>query len=62
MDKKQYIAFMNNPENIRNCSNCPERLTRVCQSEILLPCGQMNCWVALTVDDRAGEDEEDEES
>lgn len=61
MNKKEYIAFMNNPENIRNCSNCPERLTRACQSEALLPCGQQHCWVDLTVTDRDADDEDEDD-
>lgn len=48
MTREEYIEFMYNPNNIRNCANCPEN--NGCASsdcERKLPCGQYNCWVSV---------------
>lgn len=42
---KAYREFMYNPDNICNCSECPER--GISNSDYGLPCGQQNCWVRL---------------
>ena len=48
MSKKElvaYIKWMCDPENERNCSECPENVGfDDWQGE--LPCGQQNCWVS----------------
>lgn len=36
--------FLCDPENIYNCAVCPYKKTRASG----LPCGQQNCWVAVT--------------
>lgn len=41
---KNYIDFMCNPENERNCSECPEN-NDFDNWQNRLPCGQQNCWV-----------------
>lgn len=43
-----YIRFMNNPANIINCSECPERQEHP-SWETPYPCGQQHCWVLLHV-------------
>lgn len=46
MTKEEYRRFINNPENLYNCANCPEnRNEGGWQSR--LPCGQWHCWVDL---------------
>lgn len=40
-----YLGFMYNENNIRNCSQCPEN--RDWDSGNALPCGEYNCWVRL---------------
>ena len=48
MKPEEYIDFMCNEENIRNCAECPEN--HGCDSwQDRLPCGQWHCWVAITV-------------
>lgn len=37
-----YKAFMYNPDNVRNCLECPENIGNSSN----LPCGQQNCWVS----------------
>lgn len=37
-----YKDFMYNPDNVRNCSECPENIGDTNN----LPCGQQNCWVS----------------
>ena len=41
---EQYREFMFNPDNIHNCSECPERGNNCGNG---LPCGQQNCWVSV---------------
>lgn len=41
---KAYREFMDNPDNIRNCDECPEKMERP-SWEMPLPCGQQHCWV-----------------
>lgn len=41
MTKKEYCEFMENPDNIRNCDECPERTHR--DEPFRLPCGQFHC-------------------
>lgn len=36
--------FLCDPENIHNCAVCPYKKIRASG----LPCGQQNCWVAVT--------------
>lgn len=38
---KAYREFMDNPDNIMECDDCPENT-----GNSPLPCGQQNCWVA----------------
>lgn len=42
MTAEEYIAWMYNPANIRQCVDCPENRG---ESWNCLPCGQQNCWV-----------------
>lgn len=37
-----YKAFMYNPDNVRNCLECPENIGNSSN----LPCGQQNYWVS----------------
>ena len=39
-----YKAFMYNPHNVRNCSECPENCGSF-NNNYGHPCGQPNCWV-----------------
>ncbi len=39
---KAYKAFMYNPENSHNCTECPANEDGMYDG---LPCGQQNCWV-----------------
>jgi hypothetical protein len=43
--EKRYSDFMENPCNIRNCAECPER--DLSDHPLLLPCGQQHCWVEI---------------
>ena len=46
MSKEEYRDFMYNPENVRNCEQCPEN--QGCDDfQYRLPCGQWHCWVEL---------------
>lgn len=40
-----YIAFMNNPDNEHNCSECPANQEFSEWPGYRLPCGQFSCWV-----------------
>lgn len=42
-ERKEYIEFMNDAENICNCADCPENNE---MDNSKYPCGQQNCWVA----------------
>lgn len=37
-----YRDFMYNPDNVCNCSECPENIGNTSN----LPCVQQNCWVS----------------
>lgn len=51
MTNEDYIHFMCNLENIRNCEACPECMTHYDNEiAVTLPCGQFHCWVELTCD------------
>ena len=55
MTNEEYISFMCNPDNIRNCDCCPECIG--CSDYLgILPCGQFHCWVELTCDDNHNND------
>lgn len=41
---EEYKKFMFNPENSRNCKNCPEN-AEMTDWQGRLPCGQPHCWV-----------------
>ena len=43
---ESYKAFMYNPDNVRNCSECP---VNIGIENTDLPCGQQNCWYSCTV-------------
>lgn len=46
MNTGEYINFMFNKENSKNCSECPEnREMNSNDGELRYPCGQYNCWV-----------------
>ena len=48
---KDYTKFMYNPENIGNCTECPEnRDIEQGGSYICGPCGQQNCWVRVHIE------------
>ena len=40
--RKHYLEFMYNPENVGNCSECPEN-TGASDWQGQKPCGQQNC-------------------
>ena len=44
-ERKAYIRFMSNEDNICNCAECPERESG---NGCGLPCGQQHCWVSIT--------------
>lgn len=44
-ERRLYIEFMYNPDNIGNCENCPAN-----DGFEGLPCGQQNCWVRIHVE------------
>ena len=55
MTNEDYIHFMCNPDNIRNCDDCPERMIHYDRETVTtLPCGQFHCWVELTCEDEEG--------
>lgn len=43
---KEYLEFMYNPDNARNCEECPES-RKYDDFQHRLPCGQWHCWVEL---------------
>lgn len=45
---EKYRKFMSNPDNVINCSECPERQENP-SWETPYPCGQQHCWVLLHV-------------
>lgn len=46
MATNEYRRWLYNPENIRNCSECPDNIG--CSNfQDRLPCGQWNCWVEI---------------
>lgn len=46
MKEKEYLKFMNDPENSHRCDECPEN--NGCSNwQNKLPCGQWKCWVDL---------------
>ncbi len=47
ISREEYIKFMYNPENINNCSKCPENQNFSSWPGNKLPCGQFHCWVEL---------------
>lgn len=48
MNTQEYIGFMFNKANIRNCGECPEnREMKSADNENRYPCGQYNCWVDI---------------
>lgn len=47
ISREEYIKFMYNPENINNCSECPENQNSSSWLGNKLPCGQFHCWVKL---------------
>lgn len=53
--RKDYIRFMENPDNIRRCDVCPENQCRRQMNPDVLPCGQFHCWVDLTVNQHSGQ-------
>lgn len=44
-EMKAYRDFMYNPENNRNCENCPEDNGESAWPGNRLHCGQFTCWV-----------------
>ena len=46
IEVKKYNDFMNKPENIGNCTHCPENINAD-SWQGRLPCGQYNCWVKI---------------
>ena len=45
-EEREYRDFMYNPENVRNCKQCPAN--QGCDDfQHRLPCGQWHCWVEL---------------
>lgn len=47
MSKEEYIEFMYNPKNQKNCDECPENSNFKGVNQ--LPCGQYHCWVTCHV-------------
>lgn len=50
--QKHYIGFMNNPRNAYNCAKCPENRNESSWPGTRRPCGQFNCWVVLTCEQK----------
>ena len=42
-----YRKFMDTPDNILNCDECPDKQDHP-SWEMPLPCGQQHCWVEIT--------------
>lgn len=53
-DNDRIRMFLANPENIYNCDKCPYQLQTY---EQFLPCGQQNCWVQVSCEERSQENE-----
>lgn len=49
----EYLEFMHNPNNIRQCGGCPEN--QGFKGNNKLPCGQ-NCWVSLHCYEKRGDE------
>jgi hypothetical protein len=47
MTRREYCAFMHNPENLHNCAECPENREFDGGASRCWPCGQQNCWVHM---------------
>ena len=54
-ERQAYLNFMYDPDNVRNCDECPENNGIVNWQGENLPCGQFHCWVAVHCNQGEGE-------